>query len=75
MAEFSTEEQNEMEREFEQHEELKKQINDLKERSIFVVSNWWGFKYAGSAGTVVTANKELYVYQNYFLIPENLKDK
>ncbi len=40
-------------------------LNNLKTNSLLQISNWWGLRDAGKAGTIITKDKMLYKYSFY----------
>lgn len=55
--------------------EFKEELNKIRGNEIIEVNSWWGLRYPGYKGTIVTKNKEIYKYQYYHFIPDELKDK
>lgn len=54
---------------------FKEELNKIRENEIIEVNSWWGFKNPGYEGTIVTQNREIYKYQYYHIVPDELKDK
>ena len=53
--------------------EFKERLGKIRENTIIAIDEWWGHKYPGYKGIIVTNNKEVYKYQYYHIIPEELK--
>lgn len=53
----------------------KEQLEEIRKNSILECYNWWGLKYPGFIGTIITENREMYSYSHYECIPQELKDK
>lgn len=53
---------------------MEEKIKELEKNAILKISHWWGLKNSGYAGTLITSDKKLYVYQYYHKIPEELKN-
>lgn len=53
----------------------KEQLEEIRKRSILECYNWWGFKYPGFSGTIITKNNEMYSYNFYKRVPQELKYK
>ena len=53
---------------------MNEELEKLKENALLHVSSWWGLKYPGYKGAIITADKELYVYLFYNKkVPEEFK--
>lgn len=53
--------------------EFKEKLNKISENTIIAIDTWWGHKYAGYSGIIVTNNKEIYKYQYYHVVPKELE--
>lgn len=53
----------------------KEQLEEIRKKSILECYNWWGLKYPGFSGTIITENNEMYSYSFYERVPQELKDK
>lgn len=53
----------------------KEQLEEIRKKSILECYNWWGLKYPGFSGTIITENSEMYSYSYYERIPQEFKDK
>ena len=50
------------------------EVEKLKENALLHISTWWGLKYPGYSGTIITTDKELYEYFFYNdLVPAEFK--
>ena len=53
---------------------MNEEVEKLKENALLHISTWWGLKYPGYSGTIITADKELYEYFFYNdLVPAEFK--
>ena len=57
-------------------EKINTQVDELRKNNLYLeLYQWWGFKYAGKAGIIITTDDEIYEYEIYNnQIPEVLKD-
>ena len=53
----------------------KEQLEEIRKKSILECYNWWGLKYPGFSGTIITENNEMYSYSFYERVPQELKDR
>ena len=53
--------------------EFKENLNKIKENTILATHKWWGLRYAGYSGIIVTNNQEIYRYQYYHKVPTELQ--
>lgn len=54
---------------------IKEQIEEKRKDSYLELSYWWGHRYAGYAGIIITKNNEIYRYQEYSIIPKELENE
>lgn len=61
----------------EENEKEEQKFNDelekIRENAIIELSNWWGLRSPGYAGTIITKNKEVYSYKNQSIITAELE--
>ena len=50
-------------------------LDEIREKSIIEVSEWWGLQNAGYRGIIITEDKDIYEYQYYNNIPKELEGK
>ncbi len=55
--------------------EFNDKLDEIREKSIIEVSEWWGLRNAGYRGTIITEDKDIYIYQYYNNIPKELEGK
>lgn len=65
----------EMKKEIEQEIKYKNELATIIENLLIEKEHWWGHDYAGYSGTIVTKNKEVYVYQYYHRLLPNMKEE
>lgn len=53
---------------------MEEKIKELEKNAILKISHWLGLKNSGYAGTLITSDKKLYVYQYYHKMPAELKN-
>lgn len=53
----------------------KEHLGEIRKKAILECYNWWGLKYPGFSGIILTEDNEMYSYSYYERIPEELKDK
>ena len=59
----------------ENQKEFNEKLDKIRDNAIIEVSKWWGLRTPGCSGTLITKNKEVYLYQYYHIIPKELEDK
>lgn len=59
----------------ENQKEFNEKLNEFRKNTILEVSQWWGLKNPGYTGTLITKDREIYIYQFYINIPQELEDK
>ena len=58
-----------------EQEQFNKKLEEIRKDLLIEVSQWWGHKYSGYKGTIITNSKEVYEYQYYHIAPESLDDE
>ena len=56
-------------------EAFNNELNEIRSNMLIEVSHWWGHTYTGYAGTIITNNKEVYIYQFYHREPKEIEGK
>lgn len=59
----------------ENQKEFNEKLNEFRKNTILEVSQQWGLKNPGYTGTLITKDREKYIYQFYINIPQELEDK
>ena len=54
----------------EEREEFNSRLDEIRENLLLEIKNWWGHRFPGSMGTIITTNKEVYRYQFYNRKPD-----
>ena len=54
---------------------LEDQLEEIRKNAIIECYHWWGFSYSGFGGLIITKNKEMYSYNFYKYVPEELENK
>lgn len=58
-----------------EYKEIITKIEEIRKKSILECYNWWKLKYSGFSVKIITENNEMYSYNFYECIPQELKDK
>ena len=55
---------------------MKEKLDMLRKRRFLELSSWAGLSdMPGTSGLIITDDKMIYRYHNYYFVPEHLKDK
>ena len=57
-----------------EQEKFNEELNEIRKDMMIELKEWWGSRFGGYGGTIVTQSKEVYIYQYYHRIPENMPE-